>query len=84
MDTLDLKDYNFVFSSEKVEPIKEDTEELKEYRCYQDGNLLCKAKGEWHIEIQNPKNRVMNYIWPSRKNQYTWPMWQQFTKFCTN
>lgn len=43
---------------------------LKEYRCYINKMLLCKASGIGQVEIMNPSNRMMNYTGPSRKNQH--------------
>lgn len=52
--------------------------ELKEYRCFKNSKLLCKAGGEWQIEILNPTNRVMNYTWPSRVHQDRWLKGREF------
>ena len=46
---------------------------LKEYRCYVNNKLLFKANGDVQLEIVNPTNRVINYIWPGRKWQDIWP-----------
>lgn len=54
------------------------TDELKEYRCYLSKRLLCKAAGNGQIEIMNPENRILNYVWPSRKHQDIWPKGQEF------
>lgn len=51
---------------------------LKEYRCYVNQKLLCKASGKWQIEIKNPSNRVINYTGPSRINQDIGLKWTAF------
>lgn len=57
--------------------------ELKEYRCYINNKLLCKAGWEGQIEIMNNSNRQINYTWPSRKHQDIWPKGVEFqSKSC--
>ncbi len=41
---------------------------MKEYRCRISNKLLCKAEWKWEIEIKNPSNRMISYIWPDRPN----------------
>ena len=54
---------------------------FKEYRCYATKRLLCKATWHGQIEVMNPENRVMNYVWPSRISQDIWPKWQEFLNY---
>lgn len=54
---------------------------LKEYRCYINKKLLCKASGHWQIEIMNSSNRIINYTWPNRKSQDEGPKWVDFVRF---
>ena len=58
--------------------------ELKEYRCYLTNRLLCKAGGNGQIEIMNPVNRTLNYVWPSRVHQDVWPKGQTFLSLASD
>ena len=51
---------------------------LKEYRCYVNKKLLCKASWDVQVEIINTSNRITNYTWPSRVSQDIWPKWKDF------
>ena len=57
---------------------------LAEYRCYQNGKLLCKAAGNVQIEIINPSNRILNYVGPSRKHQDEGPKGVEFAMKCVD
>jgi len=58
--------------------------ELSEYRCYLSKRLLCKATGNGQIEIINPENRALNYVWPSRVHQDIWPRGQEFVEMASD
>jgi len=60
------------------------TKPLKEYKCFVSKKVLCRAAGEWQIEILNEDNRFTSYVWESRISQDIWPKWQAFQNLATD
>lgn len=57
----------------------DDTKILQEFRCCVNKRLLCKAHWDGQVEIMNPSNRVVNYVWPTRKSQEFWLRGKDFS-----